>query len=152
MTKERATLHDERLLNKRCFSSPWVGAPGPCPLGKKSCTRSSRVQRPHKDWLMEGCYSARKDLRATIPAFSLPLLTERPHATWLFLRKSRARRSVLQSRSENASCVLPRVLLFRLRWLKSSEQHEQMSIVGVLRLRAAQRRGTRSICEALRSR
>ena len=29
------------------------------------------------------------------------------------------------------SCVLPQVLLFGLRWLKSSEQPEQMSIVGV---------------------
>src|ERR1700722_12227965 len=43
-----------------------------------------------------------------------------------------------QSRSENASCVLPQVLLFGLQWLKSSEQHEQVRIVGVLRLRAAQ--------------
>jgi hypothetical protein len=35
---------------------------------------------------------------------------------------------------------------FGPRWLKSSEQHEQMSIVGVLRLRAAQHCGTRTIC------
>jgi hypothetical protein len=38
---------------------------------------------------------------------------------------------------------LPGFPLFELWWLKSPEQHEQMSIVGVLRLRAAQRFGTR---------
>jgi hypothetical protein len=38
-----------------------------------------------------------------------------------------------------------------LRWLKSSEKHGQKSSVGVLRLRATKRCGTRSICEALRS-